>query len=463
MVHLNVTNEFFKAASFTGVLVTNDKGEIIYVDENFEEKYQLNAASLLGQTVYELERKRSINPSAAAIVLKTKKEVTLIQTLKNKQKVIVSAFPIFDDAGRVSHAVTFARDIEQHIHIKELYEKLAEKIAQYDAVISRAQYDTELLNNYVTDNEAFARSLKSICSAAKYNVNMLILGDTGVGKTLLARKIHDISSQSEGLFVEVNCGALPGTLVESELFGYEKGAFTGASEQGKKGLFEIADKGTLFLDEITEMPLQSQTKLLQVLQDGQFRRIGGSQNIKTDCRIISATNKDLKQEVESGTFRRDLYYRLNTVNFTVPPLKERKEDIILLCNQLLGKANLKFKQKKILDKSVVNAFLKYDWPGNVRELENVIYGMVVTTEDAIITSSSIPEEIARCIGSSISRENTIFTELTRPVSDLKKAMEIYEGEIIKATYLENNTSFKLAQALNISQATAARKIRKYVR
>ena len=121
MVHLNVTNEFFKAASFTGVLVTNDKGEIIYVDENFEEKYQLNAASLLGQTVYELERKRSINPSAAAIVLKTKKEVTLIQTLKNKQKVIVSAFPIFDDAGRVSHAVTFARDIEQHIHIKELF------------------------------------------------------------------------------------------------------------------------------------------------------------------------------------------------------------------------------------------------------------------------------------------------------------------------------------------------------
>ena len=236
MVHLNVTNEFFKAASFTGVLVTNDKGEIIYVDENFEEKYQLNAASLLGQTVYELERKRSINPSAAAIVLKTKKEVTLIQTLKNKQKVIVSAFPIFDDAGRVSHAVTFARDIEQHIHIKELYEKLAEKIAQYDAVISRAQYDTELLNNYVTDNEAFARSLKSICSAAKYNVNMLISGDTGVGKTLLARKIHDISSHSEGVFVEVNCGALPGTLVESELFGYEKGAFTGASEQGEKGI-----------------------------------------------------------------------------------------------------------------------------------------------------------------------------------------------------------------------------------
>ena len=315
----------------------------------------------------------------------------------------------------------------------------------------------------IGQSEVYLEFQEKVSRVATINRPVLLIGERGTGKELAARRLHYMSSRWQKPLVAVNCASLPPSLIESELFGYEKGAFTGASEQGKKGLFEIADKGTLFLDEITEMPLQSQTKLLQVLQDGQFRRIGGSQNIKTDCRIISATNKDLKQEVESGTFRRDLYYRLNTVNFTVPPLKERKEDIILLCNQLLGKANLKFKQKKILDKSVINAFLKYDWPGNVRELENVIYGMVVTTEDAIITSSSIPEEIAKCIGSSISRENTILTELARPVSDLKKAMEIYEGEIIKATYLENNSSFKLAQALNISQATAARKIRKYVR
>lgn len=459
MLPVDVTNEFFKAASFTGVLMTDGDGVIVHVDDNFESNYGMDADFLLGKTVYELEEKNYFKPSAAAIVLKTGKDITTIQSLRDGQQVIISAFPTWDEKGNISQVVTFTRDIDQYIKIKNLYEKLAEQIEHYDRMVKKLSYDTEPLDNYSTNNEAFRQTLKSVRSTAKYNVNMLILGETGVGKTLLAQKIHEISGHKDGEFIEVNCSALPGTLIESELFGYEKGAFTGADQQGKRGLFEVAKDGTLFLDEISELSQKSQAKLLKVLQDGEFRRIGGNRNIKTNCRIISATNKDLAQEVERDRFRRDLYYRLNTVTFTVPPLRERREDILLLCDALLKKANLKFNQNKILDKSVMKIFLKYDWPGNVRELENAMYRMVITSDDNVITSSAIPKEIMEMTQS----KEGGATPAGKGITDLAKAMEAYEGEIIRQAYLEHRTSCRVAQALGISQATAARKIRKYVK
>ncbi|MCI7300932.1 MAG: sigma 54-interacting transcriptional regulator, partial [Clostridia bacterium] len=194
----------------------------------------------------------------------------------------------------------------------------------------------------------------------------------------------------DGRFVEVNCGALPENLIESELFGYERGAFTGADQKGKKGLFEVANGGTLFLDEVSELPMQSQAKLLKVLQDSQVRRIGGSQSIKIDCRIISATNKDLSREVEQNRFRQDLLYRLNTVTFTLPPLRERREDIVTLSNSILEKANKKFGLEKMIDKDVMNAFNTYDWPGNVRELENVIYRWLSLLRTRLLPKTPCP-------------------------------------------------------------------------
>lgn len=458
MVQVNIADEFFKAASFIGVLMTDKNGVIIHIDDSFELDYGFDAESLIGKSVYELEEKKYFNPSTAAIVLETKKEITLIQELKNGRRVIVSAFPIYEE-GEIAQVITFTRDIDRYNKIKNLYEQLSQKIAEYDMLVNKLSYDTEILGNYTTNSESFYQTLKSLRSIAHYNINILILGETGVGKTLLAKKVHELSEQKDGQFVEVNCGAFPESLVESELFGYEKGSFTGASEKGKKGLFEIADKGTLFLDEISELPLRSQTKLLKVLQDGEVRRIGGSKNIKTNCRIISATNKDLLEEVEAGRFRRDLYYRLNTFVFTVPPLRERKEDIALLSSQLLQKANLKYHHSKTFDDSVINMFLKYDWPGNIRELENTICRMLITSAGNIITESDIPKEIT----ASLPAEPAEALSSVPGITDLSKAMDQYEEKIIKKAYEENRTSCKVAEALNISQATAARKIRKYIK
>lgn len=454
--NIDLTNELFKAANFSGILMTDGDGIIIHVDENFNTDYEMTADMLLGRSVFDLEKEGVFKPSSAVMVLKTGKEVNVIQTLKGGQKVVVSAFPMFQKDGKISKVITFTRDIDQYLKVKNMYEEMALKIRQYEKTMDDIQYESIIIENFHTGNREFQHTLKALQSAAKYNINVLLLGETGVGKTLLAKRIHKLSEYHEGSFVEINCGALPENLIESELFGYEKGAFTGADEKGKKGLFEIAKHGTLFLDEVSELPLISQAKLLKVLQDNEFRRIGGSKSMKADCRIIAATNKDLSEEVKHGRFRQDLYYRLNAVTFTLPPLRERKEDIVALCDSILDKANERFSFNKVLDKEVIRIFLKYNWPGNVRELENVVFRMAVTSEDRIITKSYLPFEIIQAIG-----EENNSTQINQ-VSDLQKAVDEYEGEIIRTAYAQYGSSVKVAKALNISQATAARKIKKYM-
>lgn len=457
MCSTDIMKELFKAASFSGVLITDGEGMVIYVDDNFKASYGLDADLLLGRSVFDLEEEGYFRPSSAAIVLKTGSEITRIQTLKDGQHVIVSAFPVFDQNKKILKVVTFTRDMGQHIKIKNMYEELMDKVRQYEKTMDELSYESLVIDNFFTNNGSFQKTLKALQSTAKYNINLLLLGETGVGKNLLAKKVHELSDYKDGRFVEVNCGALPENLIESELFGYERGAFTGADQKGKKGLFEVANGGTLFLDEVSELPMQSQAKLLKVLQDSQVRRIGGSQSIKIDCRIISATNKDLSREVEQNRFRQDLLYRLNTVTFTLPPLRERREDIVTLSNSILEKANKKFGLEKMIDKDVMNAFNTYDWPGNVRELENVIYRMVVTSEDQIITKDALPADLMDSLGHGPQQNHTSIYD----VSDLQFALDQYEGEIIRHAYLKYGTSIKVAQALNISQATAARKIKKY--
>lgn len=302
----------------------------------------------------------------------------------------------------------------------------------------------------------------SIQRVAKYDINVLLGGETGVGKTLLAKKIHFLSNYSRGKFVEINCGAMPENLIESELFGYEKGAFTGASEGGKKGLFEVADDGTLFLDEVSELPLQSQVKLLKVLQDQEVRRIGGTEAKLVRCRVICATNKDLDAEAREGRFRQDLLYRLNTVSFVIPPLRERKEDIIPLARELLAKANRKYGLAKIFDPAVMTAFFGHAWPGNTRELENTVHCMAVTSEGEVITTRDLPESISKISSAYEERTGGAGATSLQRIDDLTAALEQYEGAIIRAVYERADSSIKLAKALNISQTTAARKIRKYV-
>ena len=282
-------------------------------------------------------------------------------------------------------------------------------------------------------------------------MNVLLLGASGVGKTMLAREIHKRSRRCCGPFVDINCAAIPDTLLESELFGYEEGAFTGAGKGGKKGLVEMAEGGTLLLDEISEMPMTLQAKLLKTIQDKEIVRVGGTKMVAVDFRLLTATNKDLEQMVDEGSFRRDLYYRLNVVSLNIPTLKERQKDIVPLSQFFLKEFNERYDKEKEFHPNALEAFMEYDWPGNVRQLANVIERVAVTTNENILTCQMLPPSL------SCSEKAKKDVE-----GDLTLALEAFEREIIRGAYEKYKSSTEVGKALNISQPTAYRKIKKYV-
>lgn len=288
---------------------------------------------------------------------------------------------------------------------------------------------------------------------AKQDVTVLIQGESGTGKEVIANLIHSSSSRSEHSFVKINCGAIPENLLESELFGYEPGAFTGADVKGKCGLFEAADGGTLFLDEIGTMPLHLQVKLLRAIQEKEIIRIGGADYIPVDIRIIAATNADLKKEVERGSFREDLYYRLNVVPITLPPLRDRKADIKPLTDYFMNKFNKKYYIEKQMDESAWKLLHKYSWPGNIRELENVMERLVVTTKSKTIHGGDIER-----IFSDFQVEGTFEQKIG---TDLKDRVENFEKKLILSQMSYYSRSQELADALGIDKSTLTRKMKKY--
>jgi transcriptional regulator with PAS, ATPase and Fis domain len=249
--------------------------------------------------------------------------------------------------------------------------------------------------------------LETIEKVSTSDLPILISGESGVGKELIAQTIHSTSDRSEGPFIPINCGAIPETMLESELFGHEKGAFTGAHAQ-KLGLLEIANRGTLFLDEISELTAQLQGKLLRVIETGTFFRVGGVREITVDVRFVSATNKDIKREIETGSFRSDLYYRISTLTFHIPPLRDRREDIPLLVEHIISK-NTSFKNKS-LSKKAIKVLSEYEWPGNVRELQNVMYRALFLAKGDVIEPTDLPFDMIPTYNTSSARLEDIERE-----------------------------------------------------
>ncbi len=284
-------------------------------------------------------------------------------------------------------------------------------------------------------------------------VTVLIFGESGTGKELIAKAIHYNSPRQSGPFIAINCAAIPDNLIESELFGYEAGAFTGALQR-KSGLFESANKGTVFLDEIGDLPLLTQTKILRVLQDKEIRRLGGKDNIKVDTRIIAATNRDLEKEVISGRFREDLYYRLKVVTITLPPLRERKEDIPALANFFIEKYNLEFGKKiKDISEGAMNALTEYAWPGNIRHLESVIERAVLLSDNNTISLNDIRSEL---------RSSGVKGILDVDIPDEGINFDEVEKELIKKALLKaNNVTAKAARLLGMSYKTLLYRIEKF--
>ncbi len=304
----------------------------------------------------------------------------------------------------------------------------------------------------IGENPEMLKLKELINYIARTDATILINGETGCGKEIVAREIHNKSDRKNSPYIKVNCAAIPDSLIESELFGYAKGAFTGAQNKEKLGMFEMANNGTILLDEISEMPIHLQSKLLRVLQEKEIMRVGGAKSIKLDVRVIASTNQDLSQLIQQNKFREDLYYRLNVVPVKIPPLRERIDDIPILAHEFLAKFNIKYSKDKIFDNMAIQALENYDWPGNVRELENTIERLLIIDNDKYITHN----KIISIIGKNKINENPV--NYTVP---LREVIENLEKEMIENALIKHGSTYKAAKALGLTQPTIFRKAKAF--
>ena len=383
--------------------------------------------------------------------------MTKYLTSKAGTPILACARPVFEN-GNLKYVVSFTQKAEIVASTYAEYEKQKNETEQIIDYLSMRNSPPPFIAR-----DSNARAIFNYAAeVAKTDSTIMIYGETGVGKEVLAKYIHQCSTVSNKRFIPVNCAAVPSELLESEFFGYEKGAFTGAKREGRIGLFEMADGGTLFLDEIGELPLGLQSKLLRVLESGEVKRVGGSETINVNVRIIAATNANLKEKINEGKFRKDLYYRLNVIPITIIPLRERKDDIIPLAHFFVDEFNRKYGlQKRLSDKS--NTFLlEYEWPGNIRELKNVIERSYVTTHnDLIEIASGYEVDDIYYIGVNNKTEND-YQDIDIQSRGLKDVLNDIEEKIIKKAIDDNKGNYTLAaKDLKINRSALYKKIEKY--
>lgn len=418
------------------IFVIDREQRVIFVNNVCEKHYGLKPEDVVGKYNAELFERGYWKPSIVPLVFKEKKPVTIRQTTYIGAELLTTAVPILNEEKEIELIVTTSRELQTFKEIKKERER-----QPADAAASTP----------ITNSPKMKDILKVCEKIAIVDSTILIQGESGTGKGVLAQHIHDSSKRKNKTFLKINCAALPEDLLESELFGYAEGSFTGASKYGKKGLLEIADQGTLFLDEIGELPLSLQAKLLQVIQEKQFLPIGGYEMKKVDVRIITATNRDLVEMVGRKAFREDLFYRLNIIDIHLPPLRERREDIIPLTYNFLYKFNKKYEMNKIILQECLNIFYGYSWPGNIRQLENVMERLVVTS-DSTIKSNDLPELIVQNIRPQ--------TQYTLPAK-LDDALEHVKKTLVSQSYKKYKSSRKVAKDLDISQTRAVKMISQY--
>ncbi|PHD68956.1 RNA polymerase subunit sigma-54 [Bacillus toyonensis] len=430
--------------AFDEIFVTDEQGIVVRVNSTCERHYQLAAEELVGKHVKELQKDGIFYPSATLEVIEKKRPIELVQTTKSGEYLHVRTRPVFDDEGNLRRVISYSRDLTELYQLRQKVEEMDNQLKTYKKEL-RETYEHEGL---IFKSIAMQKIIETIKKVSVVDSTVLVLGETGVGKSRLVRHLHEVSHRKNESFYEINCAALPTNLIESELFGYSGGSFTGANREGKKGLLESAHKGTLFLDEIGEMPLEIQAKLLQVLQEKTFRPIGGRELKKVDVRIVAATNRDLSEMMKRGTFRKDLYYRLNVIPISIPPLRERTEDILPLVYHYLQRFNKKYGRDVKLAPSTLQMFVGYPWEGNNREIENVIERIVITADD-IVTIEDLPIAM---------QESTV----EQSGQSLYKMLEEVERNIILKAYKTCGSSYKVAEFLKISQSAATRKIKKFI-
>lgn len=449
-----------------GITISDKHGKIIFQNDIDIEIVGINCVNRYAK---DLIAEGAMSDSLTLKVLKSKEDVTIFQSFLNNKCFLVTGKPIFDEAGELQYVLIITRDMSRLKSLEEEVKKLEIQNEKFKQKIRELNELERKKVNIIATSPVMQNVLKRMLRVAEVDSTVLIEGESGVGKEEAAKLIHLNSRRSTKQMVTINCSAIPESLLESELFGYEAGAFTGAIKGGKAGLFETASGGTIFLDEIGEMPLQLQAKLLRVLQESEVQRIGSAKPIPIDVRIIAATNRNLAEMVQQGMFREDLYYRLNIIPIDIPPLRERREDIVPLAYHFLTQIEQKYDIHRTFDKEALKVLEEYDWPGNIRQLKNIIERVSLLANQPEINVSMIREELKEASkkSSKTKKQPKESIDLAKNIDisqyngTLKEQVAAFEKEVIKKALSEHDSIRKAATALGCDQSTLVRKIQRY--
>ncbi|WP_018124701.1 sigma-54 interaction domain-containing protein [Desulfovibrio oxyclinae] len=439
-----------------GLYITNKEGETLSVNVMYENLTGLKGEDLIGKNVNDLVDKGVFDLALNSKVVKTKSSATAVQMTEKGRKVVLMAHPIFDYDEDVELVVTFVRDIALISQLKDQVASQKQLIEQYKQEIHQKSESLYL----EPSSQVMINLFSQIEQVAKTDATILFLGETGVGKDIMAREVHEKSPRKGQPFFKVDCTCIPENLIESELFGYAPGAFSGADSRGKIGMFEMADKGTLFLDEIGELPLSMQSKLLRALQNSEIQRVGATKAKKIDVRIIAATNRDLEEEVREGRFRSDLFYRLQVAVIQIPPLRDRGEDIPAMLHFFRKRFNTKYKRNLQISAKAEEVMLSYRWDGNIREMENLMHSLAVTNKDERVELKHLPNRMLNFSPVRCEPAQLDFGVEQEEGKDLKTIMAEIEAKYLQHAIERYGSITKAAEVLQVNRTTIFRKLKK---
>lgn len=442
--------------SSDGILISDIEGNVVFVNEAYEHTTGLKRKQVLNKNLRTLMEEKVFNKAISLSVLEEGVPVSIIHKYITGKTALTTANPIYDDNENMIGVICNTRNVSELLNLRNELFETKELTKKYSEEIKMLRQLAVHHEDFIYQSKVMEKTIKLASKAAAFDSTILIHGESGTGKEVLAKFIHNESPRKDEPFIKVNCAAIPKELFESELFGYMSGSFTGASKDGKPGMFELANNGTILLDEIGELPLPVQSKLLRVIQEREVFRVGGQTATSLDVRVLAATNRDLKEEVKEGRFREDLFFRLNVVPINIPALRERPEDVEELIQFFLEKLNRKYNKIISITDGAINILKSYSWPGNVRELENLIeYLFIMSTSDEIDIEQLPPKMITGQIKVNFPLEGQETT------SKLTYMTELYEKSLILST-LKNYTSIRQAAIdLGIHYSTLSRKIKKY--
>jgi PAS domain S-box-containing protein len=456
-----VIDQYFDAILDTipdGIYISDRVGKTLKINRMHEKLTGLPRDELLGRNVKELRSEGVYDVVVNPEIVATRKPATSVQVSRNGRRVVLNGCPILDDQGEVALVVTFVRDVTLMAQMKDQISSQSELIEKYEHNFEYLAQEGSRRFPLISKDKSVKRVIERIARLAPTDATVLLLGETGVGKDVFAHKVHEDSPRRARPFIKVDCAAIPENLIESELFGYVAGAFSGASPRGKIGFFEMADKGTLFLDEIGELPLSMQAKLLRVLQDREIVRVGSTQPRPVDVRILAATNLDLEQAVGQGAFRADLFYRLRVGVLAIPPLRDRPLDIVPLAQHFLARFAGRYRKKATLSEQVAEALKAYHWPGNVRELENMIQSLVITCDRETIELQDLPGPLLDRQKPDVLAASLSCHAVNVEQRPLWEIMSEIERGLIRDALVYHGSVSKVAKLFQVNRTTIFRKL-----